>query len=431
MLSSSQAQKIPAWFEQATIYELYVDKFRKNFTGIKEKLDYFPTLGINTLHILPHYQSPLIDDGYDISDYRSIRPDLGTLDDFKYFTDAAHKRNLRVIVDLVLNHVSNKHAWFIEARGSRTNAKRSYFRWSDEPVSPLSSQNPFPDFKGNNWIPNPVTNDYYYATFYPEQPDLNWEEPQVMVEMLDIFDFWVNAGVDGFRLDAIAHLVEPEFSPRGTARTHEIVRHIRKYLQNKYGERIALLAETASPNHDDNAAYFGDNDECQLVYNFALADEILFYIAFGDRDRFNAAMASYRTPPPGSAWTHFVRNHDEVNMMSLSESDRNLLCAALDPQKKYPFYRGERTSVRLATAFQGDTNKILSAFECLYAAKGASVMYYGDEIGLTNLPTTDEFKDSRRYVRGAFDWDRADSMMRDPHSLLSQTARIIHAHAVR
>lgn len=191
------------WWQSAVFYELYVDKFAGNFRDLAKRLEYFETLGVNALHILPHYPSPMVDDGYDVSDYRNIRPELGTLQDFETFVTKAKQRGIHVIIDLVLNHVSNEHPWFTAARRLKSDPWRDFFIWSETTERLKDSINAFSHLKPSNWIYNQATNDYYYATFYPEQPDLNWNNPDVFDEMAKIMDFWTDLGVDGFRLDAV------------------------------------------------------------------------------------------------------------------------------------------------------------------------------------------------------------------------------------
>lgn len=418
------------WWRRATIYELYVDKFAGDFRRLMDRLDYFQFLNVNTLHILPHYPSPFVDDGYDVSDYRSVRKELGTLDDFRAFVDAAHARDIRIIVDMVLNHVSSEHPWFREACSSRDNPKRSFFHWSDTAHEYNGASDPFPDIKSTNWVWNEATQDYYYAAFYPQQPDLNWDEPEIFVEMQSVLDFWVDAGVDGFRLDAVPFLIEREGSAVQISHlTHDIVRALRAHLDEKYGGRVIFLAEAGDPRPGANRAYFGEGDQCQLVYNFPLADELLFALMTRNRSRVDALVASSRDLPAGCEWATFLRNHDDVSLTSLNDTEREKLRRFLDPENTYPFFKGQRTAVRLGSVFEHDSERILEAFELLYSIPGVPVMYYGDEIGMRNLPPDPSIRDSRRFVRGAFDWETANRMLTDKDSLLHRAARIIRGHS--
>lgn len=420
------------WWKSANIYELYVDKFAGTFKGLAERLDYVQELGINTLHILPHYASPMVDDGYDISDYRRVRPELGTLDDFDAFVESAHTRGIRVIIDFVLNHVSAKHPWFEEARVSKNSAKRDFFLWSETGDEFRGFPNPFIDFKPSNWIQNEATGDYYYATFYPEQPDLNWLNPEVQEAMFSHVDFWVDRGVDGFRLDAVPFLIKRGGSePLGAPLVHEVVRTLRARLDARHQGRIALLAEVGQ-KIEEAKKYFGQGDECHLVYNFAIAEAMLYSLASGDIHHVKEEEEHSRDIPHTCAWAMFLRNHDDILLMSLSDEERNDLLRSFDPNGRFLFSKGRTTAVRLAEALDGDTGRILSAVDMLYSLPGAHVFYYGDEIGMRNLPPQKNVFDTREYVRGAFDWSLAEAMRRSPDSLLQRiAARLRRASGVR
>jgi len=413
---------------KAKIYELYIDKFAGTLSGLTSRLDYFTHLGINTLHLLPHYPSPMVDDGYDISDFRGVRKELGTVDDFIECVRTAHEKGINVIVDMVLNHVSDQHPWFIEARASRDNPKRDYFVWSETGGELRGAPNPFIDFKESNWIWNEVTKDYYYATFYPQQPDLNWENPRVLEEMLTIFDLWVERGIDGFRLDAIPHLIEKEgTSSLGLPETHAIIKKIRAHLDSTHSGRILLLAEAVMQPHGAHM-YFGDGDECQMVYHFALTEQLFVATLFGDVSGLKRITQDEWNLPAGCAWGIFLRNHDNVVLGWDSTEQRDRLLSRLDPEGLYGFSKSTSTSVRLGTVFAEQQEKLLEAFQLMYSLPGVPIMYYGDEIGMKNLPHDVSVTDSRRYVRGPFDWSIADSMLKDKNSLLYKVAAIIRHH---
>ena len=414
------------WWMDAKMYELYVDKFAGTFKGLTAKLDYFTHLGINTLHILPHYPSPMVDDGYDISNYEDVRSALGTLGDFVAFTDAAHQRGIRVLTDLVINHVSAEHLWFKEARASTINFRRDFFHWSKTGTEYKGALNPFVDFKPSNWIWNEATQDYYYATFYPDQPDLNWNNPHVLEEILARIDFWVERGVDGFRLDAIPFLVEKDgTSSLGLPETHRIIRTIRAHLDRKYDNRVALLAEVGS-SADEARKYFGDGDECQIIYHFPLAAKMLLSLKRGDDRPIHEIGNDLRDVPEDCRWAVFLRNHDEISMVGLTADERMELLDFLDPERRYSFHNGETTALRLGSIFSNEQKHIVRAFELLYSLPSMPIMYYGDEIGMQNLPLNDDVVDTRKYVRGNFDWQVAEKMLVDPDSLLNKTATIIY-----
>ncbi|HUO56509.1 MAG TPA: alpha-amylase family glycosyl hydrolase [Candidatus Paceibacterota bacterium] len=414
-----------AWWKEAKIYELYVDAFAGTFPGLTEKLPYFTELGINCLHILPHYPSPMIDGGYDITDYRGVRSELGTLEECIAFIEAAHLRDIRVMFDFPLNHTSDQHPWFIEARASRESEKRDYYIWADKADRYLEAVNAFPDIKSSNWIPNPATDDLYFATFYPQQPDLNWDNPEVFDGMVSHMEFWTAHGVDAFRLDAVCFLAKRDGTNcKSLPEMHDRIRAIRARLEENYPS-VALLAESAE-KIELLKTYFGQGDECHLVYNFPLMEEFWMAIKDGSRLRLEAMIGHGADIPENCAWATFLRNHDEIALNDLSAEDRHALVDFLDPKHEYLFNGGEATSLRVATALRNDVKKILEAFMMLYQTPGSPIMYYGDEIGMQNLPIgTDRLIDTRRYVRNRFDWEEAQRQAADPDSLLNKTARII------
>ncbi|KKW18981.1 MAG: Trehalose synthase [Candidatus Adlerbacteria bacterium GW2011_GWC1_50_9] len=418
-----------SWWISAKIYELYVDKFAGDFKGLTRHLDHFEHLGVNALHLLPFYPSPMVDDGYDVSDYRGVRAELGTLEDFAAFVEAAHARGIKVMIDLVTNHTSSQHHWFITAHASKHNSKRDYYIWSETGNELKNAINAFPDFKPSNWVWNEATKDYYYATFYPEQPDLNWDNPNVLKEILMRISFWADKGVDGFRLDAIPFLVEREGTTSvGLPETHHIIKHIRRHLDEKHGGNIALLAEVGD-SAEAARAYFGDGDECHMIYHFPLAAKMLLALARRDRRIVEEETRLLLDVPFPCRWALFLRNHDEISMVGLSEDERVELLDFLDPERRYAFSKGTTAAMRLGSIFAREPEQLLEAFEFLYSQPGVPIMYYGDEIGMQNLPLQEGIKDTRRYVRGNFDWGTAEKMLADPNSLLNKTAGIIRRNS--
>ncbi|OGZ06510.1 MAG: hypothetical protein A2942_04855 [Candidatus Lloydbacteria bacterium RIFCSPLOWO2_01_FULL_50_20] len=415
------------WWKDAKIYELYIDKFAGDFQGLTSRLDYMTALGINCLHMLPFYPSPMVDDGYDVMDYRSVRPELGTLGDFTECLAEAHHRGIRVIIDLVLNHVSSKHPWFIEARASRDNSKRDFFLWDKEGRRFQDSINAFPDFKPSNWIRNDATGDYYYATFYPEQPDLNWDNPKVMEEMLAIMDFWIARGVDGFRLDAAKHLIKRDSTrSEGLPETHQVLKTIRKHLDLTHPD-VILLAE-AHQLPAITKTYFGSGDECHMAYHFPLAEQFWLALKRHDLHLVDAMVEESFDIPYNSQWATFLRSHDEISLATLPLPERSELNDFFDPDHCYLFRNfklDELASVRIATIYQNAPERIAEAFALLYKTPGAPIMYYGDEIGMKNLPLEAGIVDTRKYVRGAFDWEEATKQVANPDSLWSDVASLI------
>jgi len=411
------------WWKDAKIYELYVDRFAGNFQNLCNQLDYLDRLGVNALHILPHYPSPMADGGYDVMEYLNVRPELGTMEDFDAFIAEAHKRGIKVIIDFVLNHVSEHHPWFLEARSSKDNNKRDYFLWSQTGQELALGWNAFPDIKPGNWILNEATGDYYYATFYPQQPDLNWDNPEVWSGMMQNMDFWAGRGVDGFRLDAAVTLIKRDGTlSKGLPETHILIKRIRKHLDTKFGGDIILLAE-AHQDVKEMKTYFGDGDECHLVYHFSLTEQLFLALMRNDRTALDAMVEESREIPENCQWALFLRNHDELSLATLEPEVRAELIRYLDPQREYLFNGGNATAKRLGSMF--DDAKMREAIALLYSLPGTPIMYYGDEIGMRNLPVTEGVIDSRVYVRGEFDWLEAGIQRNDPDSLFNFTRTVI------
>ena len=406
------------------IYEAYVDKFSGDFKGMNSKLDYLQNLGINCVWLLPHYPSPMVDDGYDVSDYFGVRKELGSLDDFKDFVSAAHAKGIKVIVDLVLNHVSVEHLWFKEAKNSAASPKRAYFLWSKTGREFSGSVNPFFHLKAGNWIYNSGTDDYYYASFFPEQADLNWDNPEIFTEVIRITDFWAKLGVDGFRLDAVAHLIKRE----GTLslhqpKVHDILKDMRKYLDINY-PGVIMLAE-ASGKIEQVIQYFGNGDECHMVFNFPLMSNIYLAVKRNDMKPLEELVKNSSGIPDNCQWATFVSSHDEITLASLEETAREEVVAWLDPKSVFSFRGGRGVSMRLASTFKDNPDMVTAVLKLLFTLPGAPVIYYGLEIGVENLARENKFVDSRRYVRGQFDWLQVKKQLRDPDSLLNKVKKII------
>ncbi len=306
------------------IYEVYVDKFAGTFAGFSRKLDYLKSLGVDCIHLLPHYPSPMIDEGYDITDYMDVRENLGTLDDFKNFIKNAHDAEIRVIADFVLNHTSTRHPWFVEARGSIQNDKRDFFLWSKTGKEYPTAPNPFFNLKSSNWIYNKQTDDYYFSTFHPEQADLNWENPRVFFEMMRVLDFWVNTGVDGFRLDAVSHLIKKEGTASvGLPETHALIKKIRSYIDQNH-HTIMLLA-TAGGAVEKTKEYFGNGDECHLVYLFPLVGQLLLALKRNNPALLQNIVKTLSDIPGNCAWAIFLGHHDEMSLKIIGDEEREEL----------------------------------------------------------------------------------------------------------
>ncbi len=411
------------WWKSAKIYELYIDKFAGDIQGLIANLDYFTKLGVNALHILPHYPSPMVDDGYDITDYRGVREDLGTLDDFQQLITAAHDKGIRIIVDFVCNHTSDQHEWFIKARSSRDNPWRQFYLWSETGREFALASNGMSDVKPSNWIWNEATKDYYYATYYPNQPDLNWDYPAVYEEMIAIMKYWADMGVDGFRLDAIPNLIKRDGTRcRGLPETHALIKRLRHRLEEGYPNTI-LIAEARS-DIATMKEYFGNGDECHMAYHFLLMEEMWAAIYRGNTERLKKIIEDSLTIPENCQWAIFLRNHDELALGMIEPEEHEALLKFLDSESKFLF-KQKRTSVRLGHVFKGDREKTMDALRMLYTLPGAPIMYYGDEIGMQNLDHDPSIVDSRKYVRGRFDWDNAKRQLDDPESLLTAVSKLL------
>jgi maltose alpha-D-glucosyltransferase / alpha-amylase len=414
------------WWKNAVMYEVYVDKFAKDFKGLTGKLPYLKSLGVNCIWLLPHYPSPMIDDGYDVSDYMNVRKELGTLDDFAEFTSKAHEMGMRIMVDFPLNHVSSEHSWFKEASSSKNNPKRDYFLWSETGKEFEYALNPFSHMKPSNWISNEKTGDFYFASFYPQQPDLNWDNPEVFNEMMKIIDFWRERGADGFGLDAIPFLSKVE----GTKcvhlpGVHTILQKMRKYVDEKHPGTMLLAEANGLPEMVEQ--YFGKGDECHMAFNFLLMANIYLALKRGDRSIVQKTIGSTFNIPENCQWATFLRNHDEITLSHMSTGEQEELLAWLDPGGKYSFKGGNGASLRLAEIFKGDKEKIIEAFSLLFSSPGAPVIYYGDEIGMRNQEFQRAPMDSRLYVRGNFDWTEADKQTEDPNSIFNKIKSLIEA----
>ncbi len=375
------------WYKEAVIYQIHVKSFLDgngdgigDFAGLHAKLDYIVALGVDTLWLLPYYPSPRRDDGYDVADYFDVHRDYGTLDELKAFLDAAHARGLRVIGDLVLNHTSSDHPWFDRARRApRGTPEHEFYVWSDTDQAYAGTRIIFPDVEKSNWSWDPVAGRYYFHRFYAHQPDLNFDNPLVLEAMLDVLRFWLDLGLDGFRLDAVAYLVEREgTSNENLPGTHAVLRRLRAEIDAHYPDRM-LLAE-ANQWPEDMLEYFGRDDECHMAFHFPLMPRM--YMAIAQEDRFPISDILRQTPPtpPLSQWAIFLRNHDELTLEMVTDAERDYLwdTYAADPRARLNL--GIRR--RLAPLLQRDRRRIELMTALLLTLPGTPVLYYGDEIGM-------------------------------------------------
>jgi maltose alpha-D-glucosyltransferase/alpha-amylase len=375
------------WYKDAVIYQLHVKAFADSnndgigdFSGLTSKLDYLQDLGVNTLWLLPFYPSPGRDDGYDISNYRQINPDFGTMQDFRRFMQEAKKRNLRVITELVINHTSDQHPWFKRARRSRPGSDaRNWYVWSDTDQRYSGTRIIFNDTEKSNWAWDADAGAYYWHRFFSHQPDLNYGNPRVLLAMIQVMRRWLDFGVDGFRLDAIPYLCEREgTNNENLPETHAVLKKIRAELDSYAGEKL-LLAE-ANQWPEDVSAYFGDGDECHMAYHFPLMPRI--YMAIAQEDRFPITDILRQTPdiPANCQWALFLRNHDELTLEMVTDVERDYLWStyATDPRARINL--GIRR--RLAPLMDNDRRKIELMNSLLMSFPGTPIIYYGDEIGM-------------------------------------------------
>jgi maltose alpha-D-glucosyltransferase / alpha-amylase len=375
------------WYRDAVIYELHVRAFADSngdgigdFRGLTDRLDHLRDLGVTAIWLLPFYPSPLRDDGYDIADYYGVNPSYGTLADVKRFLREAHKRGLRVITELVLNHTSDQHPWFQRARTAKPGSRwRDWYVWSDDPTRYADARIIFQDFESSNWAWDPVAGQYYWHRFYSQQPDLNYENPEVQVEMMRVLDFWFDLGVDGLRLDAVPYLFQEEGTNcENLPQTHEYLRQLRKHVESRYPDRM-LLAE-ANQWPEDAAAYFGQGDECHMNFHFPLMPRL--FMALQMEDRFPIIDILQQTPqvPEGCQWALFLRNHDELTLEMVTDEERDYMYRVYARDREARINLGIRR--RLAPLLEDDRNKVELMNGLLLSMPGTPVIYYGDEIGM-------------------------------------------------
>ncbi|MEM8572145.1 MAG: maltose alpha-D-glucosyltransferase [Pseudomonadota bacterium] len=377
----------PDWYRDAIIYQMHIKAFMDSnndgigdFAGLMSRLDYVQELGVTAIWILPFYPSPLRDDGYDISDYRSINPSYGTMEDFQALIAEAHRRGLRVITELVINHTSDEHPWFQAARhASPGSPERDMYVWSDTDEKYPETRIIFLDTEKSNWTWDPVAQSYFWHRFYSHQPDLNFDNPRVLEEVLEVMRMWLDMGVDGLRLDAIPYLVEREgTNNENLPETHDVLKKIRAELDRHYPDRM-LLAE-ANQWPEDTRPYFGDGDECHMGFHFPLMPRM--YMALAQADRHPITDIIRQTPeiPEGCQWGIFLRNHDELTLEMVTEDERDYLWKTYAEDARARINLGIRR--RLAPLMRNDRRKIELMNSMLMTMPGTPIVYYGDEIGM-------------------------------------------------
>ncbi len=375
------------WYKDAIIYELHIKAFRDSdgdgigdFGGLLEKLDYLKDLGITAIWVLPFYPSPLKDDGYDIADYYSINPSYGDIKQFKQFLEEAHKRDLKVITELVINHTSDQHPWFQRARKApRGSVEREYYVWTDDPTQFKDVRIIFQDFEASNWTWDPVAQQYYWHRFFSHQPDLNYDNPAVQEEVFNIIDYWCAMGVDGFRLDAVPYLFEREnTNGENLPETHAYLKKLRKHIDDNF-PRTVLLAE-ANMWPEDSASYFGNGDECHMNYHFPVMPRMFMSLQMEDRYPITDIFDQTPEIPETSQWAIFLRNHDELTLEMVTDEERDYMYKVYAKDPKAKINLGIRH--RLAPLMENNRRKIELMNVLLFSLRGTPVIYYGDEIGM-------------------------------------------------
>ena len=397
--------KNPLWYKDAVIYELRVRSFYDSngdgigdFRGVASKLDYLQDLGITAIWLLPFYPSPLRDDGYDIADYTDVHTDCGTLADFEFLLAEAHRRGIRVITELVLNHTSDRHPWFKRAREAPAGSvERDFYVWSDSPEKYRETRIIFKDFEPSNWTWDPVAKAYFWHRFYGHQPDLNFENPAVQQALLDVVDFWLAKGVDGLRLDAVPYLYEAEGTNcENLPQTHTFLKQLRAHVDAKFQDRM-LLAE-ANQWPEDAAAYFGDGDECHMNFHFPIMPRMFMAIHMEDRFPLLDILAQTPQIPANCQWALFLRNHDELTLEMVTDEERDYMYRAYANDTEMRINLGIRR--RLAPLVGNDRRKIELLDGLLFSLPGTPVLYYGDEIGMGD----NVFLGDRNGVRTPMQW---------------------------
>ncbi|NCC20860.1 MAG: maltose alpha-D-glucosyltransferase [Alphaproteobacteria bacterium] len=395
----------PLWYKDAIIYELHVRAFYDSdgdgigdFKGLLQKLDYLQDLGVNAIWLLPFYPSPLKDDGYDIGDYTKINSMYGDLKSFKQFLRAAHDRGIRVITELVINHTSDQHEWFQKSRHAPPGSYwRNFYVWTDNPRKYKETRIIFKDFEMSNWTWDPVAKAYYWHRFYHHQPDLNFDNPEVVKRIYKVLDMWMEMGVDGMRLDAVPYLFEREgTSCENLPETHRYLKSLRAYIDSKYKDRMILAEANQWP--EDAVAYFGDGDECHMNFHFPLMPRL--FMALKMEDRFSIIDILRQTPeiPDNCQWATFLRNHDELTLEMVTDEERDYMYKAYAAEPQARINLGIRR--RLAPLLGNDRRQIELLNGLLFSLPGTPVIYYGDEIGMGD----NIFLGDRNGVRTPFQW---------------------------
>jgi maltose alpha-D-glucosyltransferase / alpha-amylase len=376
----------PRWYQRAVFYEVLVRGFNDSdgngtgdLKGLTAKLDYLQWLGVDCLWLLPFYESPLRDGGYDISDFFTVLPEYGTVDDAATLIEEAHRRKIRIIADMVMNHTSDQHPWFQESRVSRDNPKADWYVWADDESRWAEARIIFVDTERSNWTYDDVRGQYYWHRFFSHQPDLNFDNPEVQEAMLDAVRFWLDLGLDGFRLDAVPYLFERDGTDgENLPETHDYLRKVRSVVDKEFPGRVLLAEANQWPT--DVVDYFGESDECHMCFHFPLMPRMFMAVRQEQRHPITEILDQTPAIPDGCQWGLFLRNHDELTLEMVSDDERDYMYAeyAKDPRMR----RNVGISRRLFPLLEND-RRIAELFHTLlFSMPGSPVMYYGDEIGM-------------------------------------------------
>jgi maltose alpha-D-glucosyltransferase / alpha-amylase len=393
------------WYRSAVVYEVFVRGFydatadgNGDLRGLTAKLDYLQWLGVDCLWLLPFYASPLRDGGYDIADFLTVHPDYGTMDDAVTLIEEAHKRGIRVIADLVVNHTSDQHAWFQESRSSPDNPKADWYVWGDDETRWSQARIIFVDSESSNWAWDSTRGQFYWHRFYSHQPDLNYANPEVRAAMLEVVDYWLGVGLDGFRLDAVPYLFEADgTNGENLPATHEYLRDLRAHVDERFPGRV-LLAE-ANQWPEDVVEYFGDGDECHMCFHFPLMPRMFMALRRQDASSVHDILAGIPAIPDGCQWGIFLRNHDELTLEMVTDEERDYMYQqyATDPRMR----RNVGISRRLFPLVEGDRRQAELLHSLLFTLPGTPILYYGDEIGMgdnINLGDRDGVRTSMQWT---------------------------------
>ena len=396
----------PLWYKDAVIYQTHVKAYRDgdgdgygDFRGLMDKLDYIQSLGVTCVWLLPFYPSPLKDDGYDIAAYEEINPTYGTIKDFRAFLDEAHRRGLRVITELVINHTSDQHPWFQRARNAPKGSwERDFYVWSDDPNKFAGTRIIFTDTEKSNWAWDPVAEQFYWHRFFSHQPDLNFDNPKVLEAIISVMRFWLRMGVDGLRLDAIPYLVEREgTSCENLPETHVVLKQMRAAMDAEFPGRVFLAEANQWP--PDVRPYFGDGDECHMAFHFPLMPRMFMALRREDRTPIVEIMARTPAIPESCQWAIFLRNHDELTLEMVTDDERDYMYTEYARDKRMRINVGIRR--RLAPLMDNGRRQVELMNALLMSMPGTPIIYYGDEIGMGD----NVYLGDRNGVRTPMQWN--------------------------